>query len=49
MYSVLAGKSRTPVPQLSHVGHIFSVSDVTPEMILPTMGDIAAVKSRSHT
>ena len=45
MYSVLAGKSRTPAPQLSHDGHISSVSDVTPEMILPTTEDIATVKS----
>ena len=45
MYSVLAGKSRTPAPQLSHVGHISSVSDVTPEMILPTTEDTAAVTS----
>ena len=45
MYSVLAGKSRTPAPQLSHFGHLSSVSKVTPAMILPTTEDIAIVKS----
>ena len=45
MYSILAGKSHTPGPQLSHVGHVSTVSSVTPEMILPTTADITAVKS----
>ena len=45
MYSILAGKSRTPGSQLSHIGHVSNVSDVTPDMILPTAEDITAVKS----
>lgn len=45
MFGVLAGKSRTPAPQLSHLGHVSPVSNITPAMILPTVEDISAVKS----
>lgn len=43
MYSVLAGKSHTPASQPSCVGHLSTVSEVSPTMILPTNEDIAVV------
>ena len=39
------GKSRTPDPQLSHDGHLSTMSEVSPAMILPTSEDVAAVKA----
>ena len=45
MYSMLAGKSRTPAPQLSHVGHVSKISEVSSAMILPTSEDVSTVKS----
>ena len=45
MFSVLAGKSRTPAPQLSHTGQLSTVQAVTPAMILPTREDLKLVRS----
>ena len=45
MFSLLAGRSRTPAPHLPHVGGNLSVLDSVPaEFFLPDTSDVSAVK-----
>lgn len=45
MFSVLASRSRTPAPELSHHGTMGKVSDFSPNAFLPTCDDVQSVKS----
>lgn len=45
MVSILASKSRTPAPSLSHSGMMSRVSDLSPSVFLPTCDDVDRVKS----
>ena len=46
MFSILASKSRTPAPSLSHSGTInCKVSELSPSVFLPTCEDVEKVKS----
>ena len=45
MVSILASKSRTPAPSLSHSGTMGRVSDLSPSVFLPTSDDVESVKS----
>lgn len=45
MFSILASKSRTPAPSLSHSGTISQLCRLTPNSFLPTCEDVEAVKS----
>ena len=45
MYSILAGRSRTPAKHLSHTGCVATLSSLPAETFLPTACDICAVKA----
>lgn len=45
MYSLLAGRSRTPAPELLHTGQLSSLTDISADMFLPQRSDIMAIKS----
>lgn len=45
MYSILAGRSRTPEPQLSRSGHVANLLSLPSQTFLPTTDDIHAVQS----
>lgn len=40
MYSILAGRSRTADPSLSHTGHVTHLSSISSESLLPTKDDV---------
>lgn len=45
MFSMLAGLSRTPAPQLSHMGQVAQLKDVKTESFLPSVDDARKTKS----
>lgn len=45
MYSILAGRSRTPAPELLHTGHMSYLTHTSVDSFLPQRSDILAVKS----
>lgn len=45
MYSILVGRSRTPAPQLPHMGHLLELKDIPPDFFLPQRRDVLAMKS----
>ena len=49
MYSILAGRSRTPATHLSFSGHVASVSSIPAKDLLPSTDDIQAVRSNLIT
>ncbi len=44
MFSILAGRSRTPAPELPFTGQLSKLAETPPEFFLPTESDVAAVK-----
>ena len=49
MFSMLVGRSRTPAPQLSHIGQVSKMSEVPSELFLPSCDDVHKVKSNLVT
>lgn len=45
MYSILAGRSRTPAPDLSHTGSLSDLTNLSVDSFLPQKRDIFATKS----
>lgn len=45
MYSILAGRSRTPASHLSRTGCVATLSSLPAETFLPTVGDYCAVRA----
>ena len=44
MFSVVAGPSRTPAPDLPFVGQVADLTSVSSDLFLPTVSDVALVK-----
>ena len=45
MYSILAGRSRTPAKELLHTGQLSNLTDISADMFLPQQSEILVIKS----